>query len=281
MTIFRTIQTITLSALTLLLLACGSGSTVKEPFVPTRVVVFGDALSDMTTGAQYTVNGSGAVDNWAAQVAASYSITTIVKKAAGNAKVADLAAQTAGFAYLSGDLVLINAGFRDLIDDAQANTNTATAKGDAYAEVIRSMVAAGAKHIAVSNIYDISKTPYGKGAALVRAFNDALKANLGSATKSYIGDNVRLIDTELYMNLVVAAPASYGFTDATSVVCTLTDSNLGIGTDINAKLCTASNVGVAYTSTYNNYVFADKIYPTPAFHRALGGYAYSQIVARW
>lgn len=281
MTLYRSLLLCVLSITVVLVAACGAGSSVKTPFVPTRVVIFGDAFSDMTSGAQYTVNGGTAINNWAAQVASSYGIALISKNAAGNAKVATIAAQVAGFSYQSDDLVLINAGLRDIIDDAQASTNSAAANGDAFAEVIRTMVASGAKHIAVANVYDISKAPYGKGATLVRAFNDALKANLGSATKSYIADNVRLIDTELYMNLVVGLPATYGFTDATTVVCTLTDSNLGIGLDINAKLCNIGNVGATYTSTYDNYVFADKIHPTPAFHRSFGTYAYGQIVSRW
>jgi outer membrane lipase/esterase len=276
---------LTLALVTALVSGCGAGASVKDPFVPTRIVVFGDALSDMTSGAQYTVNGGTEVSNWAAQVATSYGITSVVKNAMGNAKVADIATQVAGFSYQSGDLVLINAGMRDLIDDAVAGTNNANAKGLAFADVIRNMVGAGAKHIAVINTYDLAVTPYGratgKGVGLARAFNDALKADLQNPQKTYISDNVYLIDTELHMNRVNAAATQYSFTDATTVVCTLTDSNLGIGLDINSKLCTTANVGASYTSTYNNYVFADKIYPTPAFHRSFGSYAHALISTRW
>jgi outer membrane lipase/esterase len=276
---------LTLALMTALVSGCGAGASVKDPFVPTRVVVFGDGLSDMTSGAQYTVNGGTEVNNWAAQVAAGYGVSSMVKKAAGNAKVSDIATQVAGFSYQSGDLVLINAGMRDLIDDAVAGTNTATAKGTAFSDVIRGMVAAGAKHIVVANVYDLAATPYGratgKGTGLARAFNDALKSELQNPSKPYISDNVYLIDTEKYMINASSLTTQYGFTDATSFVCTLTDSNLGIGLDVNSKLCTTANVGASYTTSYNSYIFADKIYPTPAFHRGFGNFAYGFISTRW
>lgn len=281
MILVRPFSYLVLMLIVVLTAACSAGSSVKDPFVPTRIVVFGDALSDLTVGAQYTVNGDTPINNWAMQVASSYNVTSIVKNAVGNTTVANLATQVAGFAYQSGDLVLINAGFRDLINDAEAGTNTAAAKGDAFAEIVRGMVAAGAKHVVVANVYDLAKTPYGKGAGLARAFNDALKNNLGSPVKTYIADNIRLIDTELHMNLVVGGFVTYGFTSATDVVCTMTDAGLGIGSAVNSKLCSKANVGASYTSTFDKYVFADKIYPTPAFHRSFGVYAYSQIFTRW
>jgi phospholipase/lecithinase/hemolysin len=294
---FRALFLLIAAAFTILLTGCGSGST-KDPFAPSRVVLFGDALSDMTTNAQYTVNGSGAVDNWAQQVAASYGIATgnIIKRAAGNALVSAVATQvtTFGGGYQASDLTIVSAGFRDLINLGQGSQSTATATtlGNDYANVVRSMVSNGAKHVAVSNVYDFSVSYAANGGtasaavmkSLIRAFNDALKANLGSTTATNIGDNVRLIDSEYYMNQLIGNPTGYSFINATSVVCAVTDAGAGIGIGagkINASLCTTANVGGAFTATYNSYIYADPIYITPAAHRSLGSYAYGLLVARW
>ncbi|MFM2083853.1 MAG: hypothetical protein RLY95_671 [Pseudomonadota bacterium] len=304
------VLTLGLFALTTLLVSCGS-STINEPFKPTRIVVFGDGFSDLTANNQYTVN-DGSTNNWASQIAASYGIN-VVSYANGNARISNatgagsvavtsVTAQVSGFAYQPNDLVVMNAGFSDLIAEAAGTNSTVNAAsyGTALGNLVRSMVAAGAKHIAVSNVYDLSKTPAaailtnlatlnGSRGALVVAFNDALKTNLGSATLTNVGDNVRLVDLEAYFNLVKAAPTTYSFVDATTVTCTVTDAGNGIGiglNKVNSKSCTAANAtgGAATTYTtpaYNNYVFADAVYPTPAFHRAWGTNVYSQLVARW
>ncbi len=291
------VKTFALIAMACALAACGAGS-VKDPFIPTRVVVLGDALSDMTsTTTRYTVNdaASTAINNWAEQVASSYGLTAtqIVAKAVGNAKIADVGVQAGTVAYLPGDLVLVSAGYRDLIDEAEAGHSqavavaTATALGNAYADVVRGIVAAGAKHVVALSTYNLSQTPYQtlgvRTAAthplslMARAFNDALKSNLGDSTKAYIGDNVRLANAELYMNGVSSNPSGNGFTDATTVVCT-SMGNIGIvGSTLSSMGCTTStlNAAIVAPQTYDSYVFADPVYPTPALHRGLGNFVRS------
>ncbi|MDI9334584.1 MAG: SGNH/GDSL hydrolase family protein [Cytophagales bacterium] len=318
---------LTVLALSTFLAACSGSTSIYKPFVPTRVVIFGDALSDTTASAQYTVNTSpydaSVLNNWARQVAASYGVSTIVSYAKGNARITNptgaagtavmsITAQTAkflsdGYSYQEGDLVIINAGFSDVIAEALSTSSTANAAaaGTAFANLVRSLVAAGAKHVLVSNMYDLSITPAAiatpvlapnlalknntRGAFTV-AFNDALKSNLGSASLTYIGDNVYVVDAEFYMNQVYNLPNTYLFTDAVTVACNSPDAGAGIGLgigQINSRLCTASTLNAAATSTtysslpYDNYVFADAIYPTPAFHRAFGSFAYSKLITRW
>jgi phospholipase/lecithinase/hemolysin len=236
-------------------------------------------------------------------------VTTIVSNAAPNATVADVAAQVAAFGanYQAGDLVLISAGFRDVINDAVAGTNTAAASGVAYANVIRTMVANGAKHVAAVNVYGLEFTPAativpnlaanitlssGLAGTRTRAFNDALKINLGSTVLSNVGDAVRLIDTELYLNQIRSSPAGFAYVDTTTVVCGAgaTDAGAGIGVgagQINSSLCSAATINAAATATtyttpaYNNYLFADSVYPTPTFHRGFGVFTHAQVVARW
>jgi phospholipase/lecithinase/hemolysin len=114
---------------------------------------------------------------------------------------------------------------------------------------------------------------------LVVAFNDALKSNLGSATPNYIGDNVRLVDLEAYFNLVRTSPTTYSFVDTATVVCTSTGTSVGLGgTQKDSSGC---GTGTVAPTAYNSYVFADAVYPTPAFHRAWGSNVYTQLIARW
>jgi len=263
------------------------------------VIVFGDNFSFISTTVAYTVNDN-TTNNWASQIAASYGVSTIVNNAAGNALVSNVQTQvnTFGAAYQAGDLVIVSAGYRDIINDAATGANNATNNGDAYANLVRSMVANGAKHIAVANVYDLSKTPAagltGTAATaatnlrarngndrgiLVTAFNDKLKSNLGSSSPSYIGDNVRLVDLEAYFNLVRTSSTTYSFVDTTTVTCTSTGANVGLGAgQIDSSGCSQTTVTPA---AYNSYVFADAVYPTPAFHRAWGSSVYTQLIARW
>jgi outer membrane lipase/esterase len=309
---FFVVKAFALIAVAAALAACGAGS-VKDPYIPAAyttgpaaatqatasVIVFGDALSDVTTNARYTVNGDPGLDNWALQVASSYGVAALGVKsyAAGNALVADIAAQvsSAGTQYSRDPLVLFSGGYRDLINLAQSASPTvasATVLGSAYGDAIRAAIGNGAKHVLALNVYDFSTSYNAQGGiasaatmrSLIRAFNDALKINLGNPSKTYVGDNLRLIDAEYYMNLVMGTPASYAYTDATTSVCSVTDtgSGIGLGTGkINASLCTTANVGSTLTTTYNNYVFADGVYLTPAANRGLGSYAYSLATLRW
>jgi phospholipase/lecithinase/hemolysin len=291
---YRLWSLLILTTLATLLTACGAGS-IKDPFVPSRIVVFGDNMSVRTAGARYTVNGSGGLDNWSDQVASNYGVTNIVAKAQPEALVSGVDAQIAahGATYLESDLILVTAGFRDIINLAQtpgANTNAARALGQSYGEAIRRAVNNGAKKVLPLNMYDFSKqygaltTKVSSEAlmkSLIRAFNDGLKINLESP---YVGDNVRLIDAEFYMNLVINAPASYGFSDSKTVVCSITDPGAGIGLGAgqrNASLCNTGNVDSVFTSTYDSYVYADSVYLTPAVHRSVGRYAHTGAAQRW
>jgi outer membrane lipase/esterase len=292
------VKTFALIAIAAALSGCGAGS-VKDPYIPSSytaapafatsttasVIVFGDSMSDLTTNAQYTVNDAS-VNNWTIQVASSYGIPAIGIKsyAIGNALVADIATQvtSAGSIYGRDPLVLISGGLRDIINAAEtpgitsaAAVAAATAAGTAYANVARSAVSAGAKHVLIMNLYNLGATPYqtlgGRTAAthplnlMIRAFNDAMKTNLGDPTKTYVGDTIRLGNAEQAMSSIFSAATL-------DMVCSTTPADLGItGISFSAKGCTTSTMTAPATSTtYDNYVFADPIHLTPAQQRNLG-----------
>ena len=132
-----------------LLTACGS-SSVESAFTPTRIVSFGDALSDVgQTGTRFTIN-DGSTNVWTQQFAASYGTTLTAASAGGqgyargNARVLN-SPDAAGFAATltvkqqidaflaadkvgSGDMVVLNGGISDVITQMAAHPALFTAE---------------------------------------------------------------------------------------------------------------------------------------------------------
>lgn len=284
----RFVSTITLSCAALLS-ACGSGSTF-EPLNPTRVISFGDGLSDLgQTGARFTVN-DGTVNIWVERVATTYGKTITPQVAGGlgfaqgNARIntgansiadqitAFLGANTIG----TSDLLIIDAGVAELAALALANptdgalATAADTAGRALGTQVLRLTAASGKHVVVANAPDLGKTPFataqGRAAgftAATRAFNDGLKIALANVT-----NNVLLVDNEAYINTLYNSPTTLGASgNVTTAACT------GAVT-----ACTGtSNV----VSNYGVYLFADDRHLTPRAHVLLGDNAYNKIKNRW
>jgi phospholipase/lecithinase/hemolysin len=299
----------------LVLTACGSG-TIESQFRPSRVVVFGDGLSDMgNKGNRFTVNDGSLV--WTNTVAVDYGLglTTSASGgtdyATGNARVAqqpDAAGSTSTLtiqqqvdAFLStntafgdADLVIIQGGISDIIaqtaafragsiasSDVVANTKQA---GVELAAQVKRIVAAGARHVVVLATYDLGKTPWASSigqqdllSAASLAFNNAVLVNLVQQ-----GKDVLYVDTALLFNLIVSSPPTYALTNATSVACTSVDPGPGIGIgngQVSSALCTPGTV--ASGVNYNTLMWADPVYPTPSVHSTLANYAFARIHDRW
>ena len=174
-----------------LLTACGS-SSVESAFTPTRIVSFGDALSDVgQTGTRFTIN-DGSTNVWTQQFAASYGTTLTAVSAGGtgyargNARVS-ASPDAAGVvttltlkqqidAFLSadsireGDMLVINGGISDVIAQMAAVTagtispddmvNNTTAAGREMGAQVRRLVDAGAKHVVVVGAYNLGRSPW-------------------------------------------------------------------------------------------------------------------------
>jgi phospholipase/lecithinase/hemolysin len=294
-----------------LLAACGS-STIESALVPTRIVAFGDGLSDLgeTAGMRYTVN-DGTVNIWTQQIATSYGLTLTTASqggtsyARGHARVLNTPDDAGGTTlsvsqqvdrflandkFAANDMVLINGGVSDLItamntytDDATLN-NTMAQAGTDLATQVRRLVKAGARYVAVAGIYDLSKSPWGLATARTTSlssaslkFNSALLVALND-----LGANVLYLDAAYYYNTLANNPGGYGLTDSTNVACTSVDNGPGIGVgtgQVNSSLCTIQTLvsGIDYTK----YAFADKIYFTPAAQVSFGTYAYGRLKSRW
>lgn len=303
------------TASALLLAACGSG-TIESQLHPSRLVVFGDAFADVgQTGTRYTIN-DGSINNWTLQLASRFGLGLApqasggLNYATGNARVTtkpDAAGKTttptvkeqvdaflAGNAVQSNDLIVLNAGIADVVAEvAQYNAGTETrdqliadvkqAGADLGAQV-RRLVNAGATHVAVVGTYNLSKSPWATQTAqqslLDEAslrFNDQLLLSIVD-----LGANVLYVDLALYYNLVIASPTGYEMTNSTDLACTSVDAGAGIGTgagQVNSALCTSSTLVTGINPL--NYVFADRVYPSPHAHRLFGDYAYDKISQRW
>ena len=303
------------SGAALLMAACGSG-TIESQFHPSRLVVFGTGISDLGQGAsRYTVNDGG-VDIWTQQVALNYGlpVTTAASggasfatgnvriknkpDAAGNSATPTVTEQIDGF-LASGpigteDLLIVEGGTSDIIAEmakVTAGVQTqdqmiaaAQQAGRDFAGQVRRLVDAGALHVMVVGTYDLGRTPWAtvtlQQSLLTQAstkFNSELLVSMVD-----LGHNVLYVDAALSYNLAIATPANYSMSNSTDPVCTSVDAGPGIGTgtgQLNSALCTPSTV--LANVDYNQYLFADRVYPSPAAQRQFGSYAYGRIHARF
>ncbi|MBE7367358.1 SGNH/GDSL hydrolase family protein [Ramlibacter pallidus] len=301
----------------LLLAACGGGS-VESEFTPSRIVAFGDAMADLgQNGSRYTVN-DGSVNNWTQFVADSYGRPLAASSAGGysyatgNARVVaepdaggltstptvkeqiDTFLATATPTAL--DLVIVNAGTSDLIVQAEAARSGAQTRDQMIAAVelaarelaaqVRRLVNAGATHVVVVPPINLGRTPWavetGESTLFetaTREFNTELLVRLED-----LGDKLLYVDAEREFNVYYSNAAGYDLGVVTVPACTSIDSgdpDTGIGTgggQVDSSECGAGDVR---ESTYNRYLFADRVYPTPHAHRLFGDFAQARIKERW
>lgn len=291
-----------------LLAACGA-SSVESQLNPSRIIGFGDAFSVVTPGASYTVNdsASGVVTTWIAQLAKNYGVAlnTSLVFAQGNARISStvdaaggsnapikvqidnfLASNTLG----ANDLVVLNGGISDIVADmvASGTTANATQYGKDLGAQVKRLVDAGGKYVAVVGTYNLGRSPWanalGKTAELEQAsldFNIALKVYLQSQN---LASNVRYVEAEAYFNNLSGSEyTNYGFSNKTDLACASVDSAAGIGTgagQVNSSLCDPSKLNPAIVAnsagvTYDQYLFADRLYFTPRAQRLFGDQAYN------
>ena len=298
-----------------LLAACGS-STTESAFTPSRMVAFGDGFNDVgQKGSLYTVN-DGSINNWTLQIASRYGLelkpvsagglsyaqgnarVEATPDAAGNASTPTVTQQIDSFLsshqFTDGDLVVLSAGMSEVIAGmARVQAGTLSEQdylaasrqaGETMAAQVARLSEAGAKHILVTGTYDLSRTPWAKAIdkqALIgeasRNFNDGLLVKIANLNKT-----VAFVDMAYYVNLFEGSPGGYGFNNGDTPVCTSVDAGPGIGIgagEVNSALCTTGTLLPG--ADPERYVFADKVYITPAAHRQLGNYAYDRLQVRW
>jgi outer membrane lipase/esterase len=124
------------------------------------------------------------------------------------------------------------------------------------------------RYILVFNLPDVGNTPFGRGSgqgASITALSSFFNSTLSTGLDALHVDVIRLNVFSL-LNEVVADPAKYGFTNASSPACTVT-----------SLLCTSSTL--VAPNAAQTYVFADSVHPTTATHQVIADYAASVLEA--
>jgi len=279
-----------------LLASCGGGTSQYDPFVPKRLIVFGDEDSAITpTGRSYSVNGVDASGNfdcsvnpiWVQQLAGQFGFTfaecnpsSVFQPEArtlafAGAKVADVAAQVEAQVAAGGlrdkDLATVLAGTNDLLElytlfpsrDQASLVAEAGARGKRLAQVVNRLVDLGAKVI-VSDLPDLGLTPYARAQdALGFGNRGALLTALTSAFNEQLGVNVLLdgrfvglVQAQLRFQAINRSPGSFVINNLSDAACTVALPNC-----TTATLVPDANAGA--------YVWADDRRLAPGGHRQL------------
>jgi phospholipase/lecithinase/hemolysin len=258
--------------------------------------VFGDGLSDVGQGSgRYTVN-DGTVNIWAERLASRYG-KTLTSQAKGGLNFAQghapdqplprtLNAQVDAFlatnTIQTQDVVLINLPMADVLGPvAAAKAGTLTeatvltqmdAAGKAHVDTVRRLIAAGAKHVLVAGVYNLSRSPFATQQNQVALFGTAsLRLNDAFKVEALnLSANLLFVDAAFLVNRNSdsTTAGAYGFSNYTSALCNTPT----------ALTCTDSTL---VSTSKAQYLFADNLHLTPAGHVQLGDYAYDQLRARW
>ena len=182
-------------------------------------------------------------------------------------------------------LYVIWGGGNDVADSAatdplNAARHTVTAASVNVAQ-IRRLQDAGARHVLVFNLPDISKSPYavnlgpvaqGALTQLVTAYNDGLHAGIRESEDGIIPINVFAFTNELVEN-----PGTYGFLNATGTACGEPDAGSAVS-------ITCGPEGSVYPVTDKSgenqqYLFADRSHPSGATHAMIANVVTSTLAA--
>lgn len=178
-----------------------------------------------------------------------------------------------------------------------ANTGAPIALGamvSAAAELsasVNNMISKGAKRVVVTNLPDVSLTPYALSTiqgsdtstqqlvlAMTRAFNERLRADLTGLS------NVLFVDVFTENQRQIANPEQFGLSNVTGMACNLNYPNNGFATDGkpdsgSSLVCNTNNLIAGNTS---RYLFADSVHPTPYGHKLLAQLVTKELVlAGW
>ncbi len=281
-----------------LMVGCGGGTSQIEPFIPERVLAFGDELSSFAPdGRKYSVNalnadGSGAIDCasnplWIQSVVSLYDYrfpeclgtaaqAKAFTRAVPGATVAGVKAQidaqaAAGFA--AKDLAIVMAGLNDVrqIYEARAAGESedqliarARERGTELAAQVNRLVNLGAK-VVVSTMPDLGITPYAlaKGATEAGLLKRLSAAFNGRLRVGILADGrfVGLALADELLQSAVTVPTAYGLTNVVDAACLST---------VVLPNCTTAASSLVSGATPDSWLWADSLRFGPAAHRQLG-----------
>ena len=289
-----------------------AGSASAQSF--SNVVVFGDSLSDSGNAAQ--ANGLPAGNSfttnpdpvWAEIVAEAFGASGRNSLAGGpNYAFAGACVNPAtpctqnivptvteqidshlsaqGGSADPGALYAVWGGANDVADSAVNDTANALGHALAAADVavaqIRRLREAGARHVVVANVPDISLTPYavnlgplvqGALGAIAGEYNKKLDAGIRESENGVVPVNLHALVREIAAN-----PGAYGFTSVTGTACGAPNASSAV-----SILCgpAGSPLPVTYApGAGQTHLFADRSHPSGAGHAMMAALVTSALAA--
>jgi len=213
---------------------------------------------------------------------------------------------------IAGGGTITPAGAAIIAGQADAAVAAMTQAGTELATLIRNdIVGAGATHVVVVNLPDVSLTPdntlwitTGAGAAvepihphltldMTDAFNAALQTGLFGTAGTDSDPAIVWVDAFTQSDMQVQQPATYGLTNLTTPACDLSKTGItapavGFRMYPSALFCTKDTLIPTQTATVTdtdptgvlNYLYADTVHPTPFGYRLLAQYAGLQMAIK-
>jgi hypothetical protein len=294
------------------LASCGGGTYQQNPFVPDRILTFGDEGNSLigAQGLKYSINALSPTTNqidcslsplWTQVLANSYSIsytrcnTQAVASPQGfdfstvNATIADTATQVqaflAGDAFLGNDLVTIWVGMHDLLedyrtngstDDVQTLENDMHAAGANLATLVNQIVGTGAKVILLT-LPDMGQSPFAFKENLRGDFDRAsllskMSQSFNNGLRSNIINDGSKIGLVLVDNIVDIATRSPGSNGLVS------DPNQEPGCQLSAPLPNCTDATLVTDPGKNSsqpgiFLWADDTHLAPTLQQDIGNEA--------
>ena len=290
------------------------GARVTNPIGPSNAALFtqfGQASGQL---GQLTVPVVTQIANFTAG-GNTFSATDLVTVLAGGndlffdrASIVDATVQTVAGMEQAGTLS-VDAGNAQITAAATAAVGAMTQAGTDLANLIKTnILAAGATHVVVVNLPDVSLTPdaaawkAGPVGTIVEplhphltldmtnAFNTALATGLFGTGSTSSLDTVAWVDAFSQGQAQLQTPATYGLTNLTGPACDLTKTGLtvpGVGLIPlpSSLFCNAgtliappaATVTAADPTGVMNYLYADTVHPTPFGYRLLAEYTGLQL----
>ncbi len=154
---------------------------------------------------------------------------------------------------------------------------------------VNNMISKGAKRVVVTNLPDVSLTPYALSTingtdnstqqlvlAMTMAFNERLKADLSGKSK------VLFVDVFTENRRQIANPAQFGLSNVTGMACDLSAPRNPFATaneQGSSLVCNTNNLIAGDTS---RFLFADSVHPTPYGHKLLAQLVTKELIlAGW
>lgn len=180
--------------------------------------------------------------------------------------------------WTGGDLTTIGTAPDPAVAAATVAVTAMGTAGATLAGYIKTQIVdKGAKYVVVSNIPNVSKTPFGLSLdpttqalvdTMVTTFNSQLQSNLANTA------GVLFVDAYTTNTDQITNQGQYGLTNVLTPACKTDSSNILAGASL---ACTTSNV--LDNTDVSHYLFADNVHPTPFGYQLFAQLITNKLVA--